>query len=96
MHAPLFCLFLPRAAGNACQLHRRLDALPIGHLAGHPGPLPVRLSGLPTHSPAGLSLLAAFLEHPLLEINAKSYRTTEGCYWEDKKQPLRCSQVCLH
>lgn len=68
LHAPLFSLFLPRAEGNACQLPGRLAAVPVSHFAGHPGPLPVRIAGLPAHSLAGLSMLAAFLEHPLLEV----------------------------
>lgn len=70
MYSPLLCLFLPRAAGNARQLPGGLAALPVSHLSGHPRSLPVRLSGLPTHSPADIPMLAAFLEHPFLEINA--------------------------
>lgn len=70
LHAPFFRLFLSRATGSSCQFPGWLVALPVSHLAGNPGPLPVWLSGLPTHSPAGLSLLATFLEHPLLEVNA--------------------------
>uniref|UniRef100_A0A8D3C895 GPI-anchor transamidase component GPAA1 n=2 Tax=Scophthalmus maximus TaxID=52904 RepID=A0A8D3C895_SCOMX len=70
LHAPLFRVFLPRATGNARQLPGWLGALPFRHLAGHPGPRAVRLSGLPTDRPVGLSLLAALLEHPLLEVDA--------------------------
>lgn len=74
LHTPLLSLFLPRAAGNTSQLSRRLVALPVSHLPGHSRPLLVWLSGLPTHSSAGLSMLAAFLEHPFLEIGASHKR----------------------
>lgn len=51
-----------------------MAALPLSHLSGHSGPLPVRLAGLSAHSPADLSLLAAFLEHPFLEVDATEIR----------------------
>lgn len=70
LHTPLFCVFLPRTAGNASQFPGRLAAVPVSHLTGDPGPFPIRLFGVPTDRPAGLSLLAAFLEYPLLEIEA--------------------------
>ncbi|MEQ2206095.1 hypothetical protein XENOCAPTIV_022821, partial [Xenoophorus captivus] len=72
LHAPLLCVFLPRAAGNACQLPRRLAVVPVGYFAGNAGPLLVRFSGLPTHCLDGLSMLAAFLEHPFLEVACRS------------------------
>lgn len=75
LHAPLLSVSLPRAAGNACELPGRLDALPFSHLPGDPGPLSVRLTGLPAGRPAGLPVLAALLEHPLLEVDVRLVKT---------------------
>lgn len=71
LHTPFLSVSLPRAAGNARELPGRLDALPFSHLPGDSGPLSLRLSGLPTHRPAGLPMLAALLEHPVLEVNGR-------------------------
>lgn len=89
LHAPVFSFFLSRAARHACQLPRWLVAVSISHFTGDPGPLPVRIFSLPTHSLAGLSMLAAFLEHPLLEV---AHRSTEGSCECDR--PPKCTQVC--
>lgn len=91
LHAPLFCLFLPRTAGNASQFPGRLGALPVSHLAGNPGPFPIRFFGFPTDRPAGLPLLAAFLEYPLLEIKV-ALSELQKAFLGVKKKP----QVCLH
>lgn len=85
LHAPFLSVFLPRAAGNACELPGGLDALPVSHLTGDPGPLSLWLSGLPTHCPTGLPMLAAFLEHPLLEVNG-SHLGLMKTVGEGKKQ----------
>lgn len=68
LHTPVFGLFLSRTAGDAGHFPGRLVALPVSHLPGNPGPFPVRIFCFPAHCAAGLSLLAAVLEHPLLEI----------------------------
>lgn len=47
---------------------RRLDALSVRHLLEHSGPRPLRLIDLSAPGSADLPLLAAALEHPLLEV----------------------------
>lgn len=51
-----------------CSTARRLDALSVRHLLEHSGPRPLRLIDLSAPGSADLPLLAAALEHPLLEV----------------------------
>lgn len=97
LHAPLLSVFLPRAAGNARELPGGLDALPVSHLTGDPGPLSLWLTGLPAHCLTGLPVLAAFLEHPLLEVNGGliGLMKTVGARERKNKKNI-CSQVCPH
>uniref|UniRef100_A0A8C8MLY3 GPI-anchor transamidase component GPAA1 n=1 Tax=Oncorhynchus tshawytscha TaxID=74940 RepID=A0A8C8MLY3_ONCTS len=69
LHSALLRLRLPGAAGDPCLPARWLDALPVCHLPGHPGPRPLRLIGLSAPGSADLPLLVAALEHSLLEVN---------------------------
>lgn len=92
LHAPFFGLFVPRTAGNAGHLPGRLVALLVSHLTGNSGPFSVWFFGFPTHRPAGLSLLAAFLEYPFLEIEMALTELLEA-FLGVKNLP---SQVCRY
>lgn len=92
LHTPFLRLCVPRTAGNADHFPGRLAALPLSHLTGDSGPLPLRFSGVPAHRPAGLSLLAAFLEYPFLEIEMALTELLKA-FLGVKNLP---SQVCLH
>lgn len=75
LHSALLRLPLPGAAGDPRLPARWLDALPVRHLPGHPGPRPLWLIGLSAPGSADLPLLAAAQEHPLLEVKGNWGKT---------------------